>query len=105
MLLPSADSNGVNVHTNLRRQPEILKKTRISIQTAKIVSLPEPKPMLTRRQILQQEINKEKNALMSVQNQLLAAQKARNEAAIQKLSVQISDRVQNMRALMQEMRR
>lgn len=105
VLLPSADNNGVNIHTNLRRQPEILKKARISIQTAKIVSLPEPKPMLTRRQILQQEINKEKNALMSVQNQLLAAQKARNEAAIRKLSVQISDRVQNMRALMQEMRR
>ena len=60
---------------------------------------------LTRRQVIQQEIQREKLALNKVKNQLIAAQKTNNLAAIRQLTMQMTDRLQNVAALEAEMRR
>lgn len=106
MLPPVSDAAADNkVQVNLRNQAAALRtNTRIPSQLAKIVSLPEPKK-LTQREVLQQEISREKNALLAAQNNLVKAGKAKNNAAIKRFSMQVADRIRNMQALQEELRR
>ncbi len=88
---------------NLRKQPTIKTVTRQDL--VRLVSLP-PKPaMLTRRQILQQEIDREQAALRNAKTQLALAQKSNNATAIARFSAQVKDRQLNLDALQEEMRR
>lgn len=103
-LVPDATADN-KVQVNLRNQATALRtNTRIPSQLAKIVSLPEPKK-LTQREVLQQEISREKNALLTAQNNLVKAGKAKNDAAIKRFGMQVADRIRNMQALQEELRR
>lgn len=106
LLPPVPDATADNkVQVNLRNQATALRtNTRIPSQLAKIVSLPEPKK-LTQREVLQQEISREKNALLTAQNNLVKAGKAKNDAAIKRFGMQVADRIRNMQALQEELRR
>lgn len=106
LLPPVPDAAADNkVQVNLRNQAAALRtNTRIPSQFAKIVSLPEPKK-LTQREVLQQEISREKNALLTAQNNLVKAGKAKNDAAIKRFGMQVADRIKNMQALQEELRR
>ena len=106
LLPPVSDMAADNkVQANLRNQVAALHtNTRISSQLAKVVSLSEPKK-LTQREVLQQEISREKNALLAAQNNLVKAGKAKNDAAIKRFGMQVADRIRNMQALQEELRR
>lgn len=62
-------------------------------------------PQLTRRQILQQELNREKAALVRTQASLKVAQNKKDSANIQRYETQIRDRQLNIQALEQEIKR
>ena len=107
VLLPPVPDAATNnkVQANLRNQVATPHtNTRIPSQLAKIVSLPEPKK-LTQREVLQQEISREKNALLTAQNNLVKAGTAKNDAAIKRFGMQVADRIKNMQALQEELRR
>ena len=55
--------------------------------------------------MLQQEISREKNALLAAKNNLVKAGKAKNDAAIKRFGMQVADRIRNMQALQEELRR
>ncbi len=107
ILLPPAPDVTANagVQVNLRNQAAALRaNTRIPSQLAKIISLPEPKK-LTRREVLQQEISREKSALLIAQNNLVRAGKEKNDGAIKRFGMQVADRIKNIQALQEELRR
>lgn len=88
------------------------KKTTSNIATtttAPVVSLPtitaQPKPVLTRKQVLEEEIAREKAALKSAQMQLTLARKRSNQAQIRKLQAIIRDRELNVQAISRELSR
>lgn len=64
-----------------------------------------PKPTFTRRQILQQEIDRERAALKTAENQLNNARGRNDLAAAKKYAAQVNDRRQNLIALEAEFRR
>ncbi len=66
---------------------------------------PTPKPVLTRKQVLEEEIAREKAALKSAQTQLMIAKKRGNAAQIQKLTTMIKDRELNVQAISRELSR
>lgn len=74
-----------------------------------VVILPQPtaqpKPVLTRKQVLEEEIAREKAALKSAQTQLAIARKRGNNAQIQKLLAVIRDRELNVQAISRELAR
>lgn len=74
-----------------------------------IVNLPmptvQPKPVLTRKQVLEQEIEREKAALKSAQSQLKIAQKRGHAAQAAKLIGIIKDRQLNVQAISREIAR
>lgn len=74
-------------------------------QEAKIVAMPPPIPVLTRRQILQKEINQEKNAMKAELGRLNTAISKGDTAAVRRLSALIKDRQSNIASLEAEMRR
>ena len=107
ILLPPAPDAIANAgaQVNLRNQAAALRtNTRIPSQLAKIISLPEPKK-LTRREVLQQEISREKSALLIAQNNLVKAGKEKNDGAIKRFGMQVADRIKNIQALQEELRR
>lgn len=61
--------------------------------------------ILSRRQILEQEIHQEQKALNAALIQFTAAKKVNNEALAQKILMKITDRRLNLRALQAELRR
>ncbi|WP_038327374.1 hypothetical protein [Kingella kingae] len=79
-------------------RPVLQPHTRYTprVQAATEVTLPS-KP--TRRQILQQEINRERQALAAARVRLSVAQKRNNAAAVQGAWAQIQDREGNIAAL------
>lgn len=89
-----------------KNSPKNKGKKKIVIPAPKVVVLPKaapPKPVLTRRQILENEIKREQTALKSAQNQLAQAQKAGNQNAIKRLNHTIHDREQNIQSLKKEL--
>lgn len=96
-------------------KPEINKKNK-SLKASKakakvvglpktVVKLPPPKPALTRRQVLAQEIARERVALQATKKQLAAAKKSGNAKNIAKLNAAIKDRELNIRAIESEIKR
>ena len=81
--------------------PPLARQQSLSViaPTAKIISMPPKKERLTRQQTLQQEIKREKFALLTAQTRLVAAGKSGNRAAIQKYSNEVRERIQNLQAL------
>ena len=98
---PVTQNSPKTININLRQQPKIVHKNEI----AQVVNIPPKPPMLTRRQILKQEIDSEQMAVQKIKTQLMMAHKNNNINQIQKLTVQMSDRLQNINALQAEMRR
>ena len=98
---PVTQNSPKTININLRQQPKIVPKNEI----AQVVNIPPKPPVLTRRQILQQEIDREQMAVQKIKTQLIMAHKNNNINQIQKLTVQMSDRLQNINALQAEMRR
>lgn len=98
---PVTQNSPKTININLRQQPKIVPKNEI----AQVVNIPPKPPVLTRRQILQQEIDREQMAVQKIKTQLMMAHKNNNINQIQKLTVQMSDRLQNINALQAEMRR
>ncbi|MFC2506681.1 MAG: hypothetical protein ACFNXU_04075 [Kingella sp. (in: b-proteobacteria)] len=98
---PVTQNSPKTININLRQQPKIVPKNEI----AQVVNIPPKPPVLTRRQILQQEIDREQMAVQKIKTQLIMAHKNNNISQIQKLTVQMSDRLQNINALQAEMRR
>ncbi|MCP2041430.1 hypothetical protein L1281_002030 [Neisseria sp. HSC-16F19] len=66
--------------------------------------LPPPKPP-TRRQLVERDIAAEKKALAAAQAELAAAQAAKQYGRINRINLNISDRLQNIRALETELQR
>ena len=98
---PVTQNSPKTININLRQQPKIVPKNEI----AQVGNIPPKPPLLTRRQILQQEIDREQMAVQKIKTQLMMAHKNNNINQIQKLTVQMSDRLQNINALQAEMRR
>ena len=98
---PVTQNSPKTININLRQQPKIVPKNEI----AQVVNIPPKPPVLTRRQILQQETDREQMAVQKIKTQLIMAHKNNNISQIQKLTVQMSDRLQNINALQAEMRR
>lgn len=82
-------------------------KTDKNKTPAPVVTLPtaQPKPVLTRKQVLEHEIEREKAALKSAQTQLKIAQKRGNTAQATKLLDVIRDRQLNVQAISRELSR
>ena len=83
-------------------------KAKSSPQPAPSVKMPPAKtapsaPVLTRRQVLEREINRERAALKAAQSQLNAARKKGNASQINRLSSIIKDRELNIKAISKEM--
>ncbi|UOP04348.2 hypothetical protein [Conchiformibius kuhniae] len=73
-----------------------------AVKTA-TVKAPPKEPVLTRRQILEREINRERAALRAAQAQLVSAKKKGNAGQVSRLNGIIKDRELNIKALAQEM--
>lgn len=91
----AAVESGSKLNVSLRRSAPRVSPT---------IVLP-PKPTLTRRQILQQEIDRERSALKVAENQLNNARGRNDLAAAKKYAAQVNDRRQNLLALEAEFRR
>lgn len=73
---------------------------------APVVAAPVTRPpQLTRRQLLEQELNREKAALSRAQASLSAARNKKDAASVRRFDAQVRDRKLNIQALEQEMRR
>lgn len=83
-------------------KPKVQANVRVP---AKVVALPPPKPVLTRRQHLQREIAAEQRALAAARARLVAAKKSGNVDAMAIANAQIQDRERNIAALEAESRR
>ena len=83
----------------LNRKAKIIHAPVINAPVAK------PKPQLTRKQILQNEIRNEQAALARAKVQLNVARKKGDQAKISRLNQAVRDREANIRAIQGEMKR
>ena len=86
------------------QRPVLRNKTRKTSQQTKVVSLSETKKV-AKGAVSQRGIRREKNAILATQNNLVKAGKAKNDAAIKRFGMQVADRIRNMQALQEELRR
>lgn len=87
------------------KKPAKTKKTDSVKKPAAVVKMPPAKvekPALTRRQVLDNEIRRERNALRAAQNQLEQAKKKGNAKQVGKLQGVIKDRELNIKAIEKE---
>ncbi|QMT31792.1 hypothetical protein [Alysiella filiformis] len=106
--LRNQPKTGDNKDKPTAKLPNKNPKGKTPKMPAVVVQLPPPKPakpVLTRRQVLEQEIARERAALKSAQSQLAAAQKSGNAKQIAKLNAAVRDRELNIRAIETEMKR
>lgn len=84
-----------------------VKKQTAAVITTPIVAMPQllPKPVLTRREVLQLEIDREKAALKSAKAQMTIALKRGNTKLVSKLATMIRDRELNVQAISRELTR
>ncbi|UOO81981.1 hypothetical protein LVJ83_00435 [Uruburuella testudinis] len=114
-ILPTVRNNSVTntaeaaappMNVRLRNQPRKNNaKSKAAPRTAAPVIAPPPKPQLTRRQILQNEVRNEQSALVRAQAQLNVARKKGDKAKITRLEQAVRDREANIRAIKSEMGR
>lgn len=100
--------NQPKTNSNANKTSNKNTKGKVVKMPATVVKLPPPKPakpVLTRRQILEQEISRERAALKSAQAQLAAAKKSGNAKQIAKLNAAVRDRELNVKAIEAEMKR
>lgn len=91
---------------NKKTAPAKSKTADTVKKPAAVVSLPSAKPAapaLTRRQILEREVRRERSALQTAKAQLAAAQKKGNAKQIAKLQSLVKDRELNIQAIEREM--
>ena len=96
----------------LRNQPDTkAAKARATEMNRKAKILPAPvvsapaKPQMSRKQILQKEVRNEQAALARAQSQLAAARRQGDQAKINRLTRDVSDRQASIRAMQNEMGR
>ena len=97
----------VNVQLRQQQADKDKKKPKKTPEAKKpaVVKMPAPKPaapVLTRRQVLEREINRERAALRSAQTQLNAAKRSGNAKQINKWSNAVKDRELNIKAIERE---
>lgn len=85
------------------RAAELNRKAKIL--PAPILPASKPKPQLTRKQILENEVRNEQVALVRAQAQLNVAKKKGDQAKISRLTQAVNDRQANIRAIESEMKR
>ncbi|XXQ67976.1 hypothetical protein ACKLNO_10260 [Neisseriaceae bacterium B1] len=88
--------------------PSIKANVRFPVirRTAPVVAAPVTRPpQLTRRQLLEQELSREKAALSRAQSSLNVARSQKDNASVRRFNAQVRDRQLNIQALEQEMRR
>ncbi|WP_415772080.1 hypothetical protein ACMYUL_03490 [Neisseria sp. CP9] len=85
------------------RAAELNRKAKIL--PAPILPASKPKPQLTRKQILENEVRNEQVALVRAQAQLNVAKKKGDQAKISRLTQAVNDRQANIRAIEGEMKR
>jgi len=78
---------------------------KAKILPAPILPASKPKPQLTRKQILENEVRNEQVALVRAQAQLNVAKKKGDQAKISRLTQAVNDRQANIRAIESEMKR
>lgn len=81
------------------------KRNSKPVKPAPVIAAPPPKPQLTRKQILQNEIRNEEVALLRAKAELNVAKKKGDTAKINRLRQTVSDREANIRAIRNEMSR
>lgn len=113
----SKNNKNTTVNTNIKDKNNTDKNSKTdktTTQNKKTTTTPvvipptisvQPKPVLTRKQVLEEEIAREKAALKSAQTQLLIAKKRGNSAQIIKLYSVIRDRELNVQAISRELSR
>ena len=96
----------------LRNQSQVTKGTvknskdplvTIRQMPAPVLALPKPKPQLSRKQILQNEVRNEQTALVRARAQLNVARKKGDKAKINRLEQAVRDREANISAIKGEM--
>ncbi|PSJ79194.1 hypothetical protein [Neisseria iguanae] len=87
------------------RAAELNRKAKIIPAPTVAVPVAKPKPQLTRKQILQNEIRNEQAALARAKVQLNVARKKGDQVKISRLSQTVRDREANIRAIQGEMKR
>lgn len=111
-VLPKPTSTNVTINANLRQNQHtnnVAVKTKIKSKPAHAVVKAAPvkaapiKPKLTRLQIVQQELNREKAALRAAENRLQAARKSGQNAS--SLERQVADRRASINAMQTELSR
>ncbi|STZ77118.1 hypothetical protein [Bergeriella denitrificans] len=87
------------------RAAALNKKSKITPAPIIAAPAPKPKPQLTRKQILQNEIRNEQAALARAKAQLNVAKKKGDQAKISRLNQAVRDREANIRAIQGEIKR
>ncbi|MCP1771468.1 hypothetical protein J2T38_000265 [Neisseria perflava] len=100
-----AATGAVDLKSAKERAAELNRKAKII--PAPVIAAPtaKPKPQLTRKQILQNEIRNEQAALARARAQLNVAKKKGDQAKIGRLTQAVKDREANIRAIQGEMSR
>lgn len=104
------DEKNSKVNVQLRKPTEKKprKRAKSPVAPASVVKMPPAKavkPVLTRRQILEREIGRERVALKAAQSQLNAAKKQGDSKKVNRLSNIIRDRELNIKAIEKEILR
>ena len=97
----SAPATAAKTQVKLRQTALINKPARV----VKVAQVAPAKPVLSRRQALEQEIRREKTALKSAEAALSAARSKGDSSAAQRFTLQINDRRLNIAAMESELRR
>ncbi|MGN6746949.1 hypothetical protein ACTHUL_12750, partial [Neisseria sp. P0024.S002] len=108
----TAEAANPRLDVRLRNQPDTkAAKARAAEMNRKAKILPAPvvsapaKPQMSRKQILQKEVRNEQAALARAQSQLAAARRQGDQAKINRLTRDVSDRQASIRAMQSEMGR
>ena len=108
----TAESANPRLDVRLRNQPDAkATKARAAEMNRKAKIFPAPvvsapaKPQMSRKQILQKEVRNEQAALARAQSQLAAARRQGDQAKINRLTRDVSDRQASIRAMQSEMGR
>ncbi len=96
-----AAATAAKTQVKLRQTALINKPARV----VKVAQVAPAKPVLSRRQALEQEIRREKTALKSAEAALSAARSKGDSSAAQRFTLQINDRRLNIAAMESELRR
>lgn len=101
----TAEAAAPSMNVKLRNQPKAKRSNTAPRTPAPVIAPPPPKPQMTRKQILQNEVRNEQTALVRAKAQLNVARKKGDKAKVSRLEQTVRDREANIRAIQSEMGR